>query len=155
MSKVQKTENQILLDVISKESLRDQEELLEKIKERGIEMTQSTLSRRLRKLGVKKRHGVYIAIPERMQSDLSRLIKRIDPAPPNLLMLHTLPGHAQALAYQLDYVSANDPQSLESQNEETGFKEILGTIAGDDTVLIVTANERDLKQLQDKLKKLR
>lgn len=149
---MQQVENKILLDIISKESLRDQEELLQKIKKRGIEMTQSTLSRRLKKLGVKKRHGVYIAIPERMQSDLSRLIKRIDRAPPNLLVLHTLPGHAQALAYQLDYVSANDPQSLESQNDETGFKEILGTIAGDDTILIVTANEQELKQLQKKLK---
>ncbi len=133
--------NRELLKIIATEEIRDQSELLKKIKNRGFEMTQSTLSRRLNKMGIRKKHGVYIA-PNSPDITFSSLIKRIDEAPPNLLVLHTPPGHASALAYKLDYMSANDPESTSSNfgttNDDTGFYEIVGTIAGDDTVFVVT-----------------
>ncbi|PWU05386.1 MAG: hypothetical protein C5B43_03385, partial [Verrucomicrobia bacterium] len=105
--------NKDLLKIIATEEIRDQSELLEKIKQKGFEMTQSTLSRRLNKMGIKKKHGVYLA-PNSPDISISSLIKRIDEAPPNLLVLHTPPGHASALAYKLDYMSANDPDSTSS-----------------------------------------
>lgn len=133
--------NKELLKIIATEEIGDQSVLLEKIKKLGYVMTQSTLSRRLSKMGVKKKHGVYIA-PNSPEITISSLIKRIDEAPPNLLVLHTPPGHAHALAYKLDYISANDPDSTSTEVEldgqgDTGFSEIVGTIAGDDTVMVV------------------
>lgn len=133
--------NKELLKIIATEEIRDQTELLKRIKELGFDMTQSTLSRRLNKMGIRKKHGVYIA-PHSPDITISSLIKRIDEAPPNLLVLHTAPGHAHALAYKLDYINANYADfpaiSLESEeNEDRGFNEIVGTIAGDDTVLVI------------------
>lgn len=143
--------NNELLKIIATEEIRDQSVLLEKIKKAGYTLTQSTLSRRLTKLGVRKKHGVYIA-PNTMDISISSLIKRIDEAPPNLLVLHTPPGHASALAYKLDYMSANDPESTSNINvsEDTGFPEIVGTIAGDDTVLVIT-RPGELENLKQKI----
>ncbi len=144
--------NKELLKVIATEEIRDQSVLLERIKSLGHAMTQSTLSRRLRKMGVRKKHGVYIA-PNSPDIGISSLIKRIDESPPNLLVLHTPPGHAHALAYKLDYISSNDPDStsnLDENNQDIGFPEIVGTIAGDDTVLVIT-RPGQLEQLKQKI----
>jgi len=145
--------NKEILKILATEQIGDQHELLKIIEGRGYSMTQSTLSRRLKKLGVKKKHGIYMA-PNVVQGAMPGLLKRIDEAPPNLLVLHTSPGHAQALAYQLDYISANDPESVTSltSSEDTGFPEIIGTVAGDDTVLIVTKPEH-LRSLKEKISK--
>lgn len=144
--------NKELLKIIATEEIRDQSELLEKVKGLGHEMTQSTLSRRLTKMGVRKKHGVYIA-PNSPDIGISTLIKRIDESPPNLLVLHTPPGHAHALAYKLDYISSNDPDSTSSLDDiaqDTGFSEIVGTIAGDDTVLVIT-RPGQLENLKQKI----
>lgn len=146
--------NKELLKIIATEEIRDQTELLTRIKELGFEMTQSTLSRRLNKMGVRKKHGVYIA-PNSPDITISSLINRIDESPPNLLVLHTPPGHAQALAYKLDYMSANDPDSTSisldiEASDDRGFYEIVGTIAGDDTVLVI-ARSGQLENLKRKI----
>lgn len=144
--------NKELLKVIATEEIRDQSVLLERVKNLGYAMTQSTLSRRLKKMGVRKKHGVYIA-PNSPDIGISSLIKRIDESPPNLLVLHTPPGHAHALAYKLDYISSNDPDStsnLDENNQDIGFPEIVGTIAGDDTVLVIT-RPGQLEQLKQKI----
>lgn len=144
--------NKELLKIIATEEIRDQTELLKRVRSLGYEMTQSTLSRRLGKIGVRKKHGVYIA-PNSPDIGIGNLIKRIDESPPNLLVLHTPPGHAHALAYQLDYISSNDPDSTSSDEghiQDTGFPEIVGTIAGDDTVLVVT-RPGQLEKLKQKI----
>lgn len=144
--------NKELLKIIATEEIRDQSVLLERVSSLGYAMTQSTLSRRLRKMGVRKKHGVYIA-PNSPDIGISSLIKRIDESPPNLLVLHTPPGHAPALAYKLDYISSNDPDStsnLDENDQDIGFPEIVGTIAGDDTVLVIT-RPGQLEQLKQKI----
>lgn len=144
--------NKELLKIIATEEIRDQSDLLKKVRDLGYEMTQSTLSRRLIKMGVRKKHGVYIA-PNSPDIGIGNLIKRIDESPPNLLVLHTPPGHAHALAYQLDYISSNDPESTstgEESEQDTGFPEIVGTIAGDDTVLVIT-RPGQLEKLKHKI----
>lgn len=143
--------NREILQIIASEEIKDQSELLKKIQDRGYQITQSTLSRRLRQIGVKKKHGVYIP-PNVVEFPTAGLLKRIDEAPPNLLILHTLAGHAHALAYQLDYISANDPEAVRGSYtaEGTGFPEIIGTIAGDDTVFVATRPEK-LKELKQKI----
>lgn len=145
--------NKEIAKLISTEKIQNQNQLLERIEALGYSMTQSSLSKRLTKLRVKKKHGIY-ELSNTVEVGLRGLLKRIDEAPPNLLVLHTPPGHAHALAYQLDYISANDPSSVASltEVEDTGFSEIIGTIAGDDTVLVVTSPEK-LDELKEKLLK--
>lgn len=147
-------DNKKLLKLIATEEISDQNELLKKARELGYDMTQSTLSRRLHKMGVRKKHGVYI-VPNSPDITISSLIKRIDEAPPNILVLHTPPGHAHALAYRLDYMSANDPDSTSGSldlddNDDRGFNEIVGTIAGDDTVIVVV-RQGQLEKLKQKI----
>lgn len=149
-------QDQDILKIISGETIRDQGQLLAKIKEAGFVMTQSNLSKRLKKLEIKKKHGVYTP-PTTVDINIKGLLKRIDLSPPNLVVLHTLPGHAHALAYQLDYASFNDPDSISSSagDGDTGFPEIIGTVAGDDTVIVVVVpgqGEMLKVKLQDLLK---
>ena len=148
---VKQIENNEIVRIISTEKIQNQNQLLEKIEGLGYSMTQSSLSKRLAKLRVKKKHGIYV-LSNTVEVGLRGLLNRIDEAPPNLLVLHTPPGHAQALAFQLDYISAKDPNSIVSLTdvEDTGFPEIIGTIAGDDTVLVVTSPDK-LGVLKEKL----
>lgn len=133
------TDKQIL-ELIRLHQIHEQKDLLDLINANASpKLSQSSLSRRLRNLNVKKRHGVYVS-PDDTSILIPLLLKQISIAPPNLLILHTPPGHAQALAFQLDHVSANDPDSLSTHTDaqDTGFPEIIATIAGDDTIFIAT-----------------
>lgn len=111
-----------------------QEELRQLLVERGVDVTQATLSRDIRDLGlarVSAEEGVRYVVPESLadgddkpllESLLPQLFSRIDGVG-ELIVLHTVRSGAQPIAEAID-------------QEE--FPEVLGTIAGDDTILIVT-----------------
>ena len=111
-----------------------QEELRQLLVERGVDVTQATLSRDIRDLGlarVSAEDGVRYVIPGSREDDedkpllaslLPQLFSRIDGVG-ELIVLHTVRSGAQPIAEAID-------------QEE--FPEVLGTIAGDDTILIVT-----------------
>lgn len=111
-----------LIQVIEARRYGGQHELVDALHARGISVTQSTLSRHLARLGYRKVQGRY-------QRDGAVMVHAtaILPAPPNLLLLKTDPGYANALAAELD----RDP--LPGQ---------IGCVAGDDTVLVALAVER-------------
>ena len=134
-----------LLELIRRHEIRDQHALMGMMKGGG--MTQSTLSRRLKKLGVRKKHGVYVVPAGVGGGMMTGVLLRVTVAPPNLLILHSPPGHAHALAYQLDNVSVHG-----GEGGETGFPEILATLAGDDTVFVATLPE-NLMSLKEKIEK--
>lgn len=90
--------------------------MLERLAGRGFPLTQSALSRRLRKLQVRKRGGRY-AIPDPPAAALPPYALSL--APPNLVVLRTRPGFAQAMALIVDHA------------EPPGFA---GSVAGDDTI---------------------
>ena len=114
----------IILQLLEAAPIADQGDLLAHLKAQGHELTQSTLSRRLRRLGVLKVQGRYRRIEPSAQT-LPEVT--ITEAPPNLLVLRTAPGFAQALGLSLDA----DP-----------FPGQMGTIAGDDTVFLAVLPER-------------
>lgn len=144
-------ENELILKTIAREPIGDQQTLLEKLVQKGVDMNQSTLSRRLKSLGIIKKQGAYVVASQPVVG-VKGVLRKVDIAPPNLMVLHTPPGQAQALAYELDYMSQNDPESLEKgQNKVATFSEILGTIAGDDTVLVICRSEKDLRALKKKV----
>jgi transcriptional regulator of arginine metabolism len=100
--------------------LHDQHALLQRLQAAGFSMTQSTLSRKLKQLGFEKRGGVY-----KLPGPNARVL-HVQQVPPNLLVLKTEPGYAQALAAQLD---------------RTPLPGQAGTVAGDDTVFVATLPE--------------
>jgi transcriptional regulator of arginine metabolism len=117
------TVDQLILRLIEKHELADQAELLKHLAKQGHALTQSTLSRHLKKLGVVKREGRYQKV-EVAERDLPEA--QILDAPPNLLVLRTTQGFAPALAYILD---EKLPRDL-----------VAGTVAGEDTVFVALAD---------------
>ena len=114
----------LILRLLEEQPIADQGELLARLAVQGHDLTQSTLSRRLRRLGVQKIQGRY----RRAEASAQNLLgARITEVPPNLLVLRTAPGFAQALGLSLDV----DPVVGQ-----------MGTIAGDDTVFVAVLPER-------------
>lgn len=120
-----------ILDVIRSHRVSSQESLREILLERGTEVTQATLSRDLRELRLVKVPGAdgqgYYSVPEEwdstppLESLLPTLFHSADGVD-NLLVVRTMKGGAQTVAAGIDW-------------EE--WPEVLGTLAGDDTILII------------------
>jgi transcriptional regulator of arginine metabolism len=108
-----------ILRLVDAHELSEQSELLRLLRECGHAVTQPTLSRHLKKLGVQKMTGRYQRVEP---SPIERPGYTIVEAEPNLVVIITRPGYAQALAVMLD------------QNRPA---HVAGTLAGDDTVLVV------------------
>jgi transcriptional regulator of arginine metabolism len=134
------SEDELMLTLVAKYKIRDQADFLEHLKAAGVDMPQSTLSRRLRRLNIVKVQDYYKVLQGELVARIP--ILHVKTAPPNLMILHTLPGHASSLTFQLDQKiypteGAPDPQ----------FAGLLGTIAGDDTVLVIVRDETVLERV--------
>lgn len=133
-----------ILNIVQAQEVHEQIDLQEKLKERGYDIPQATLSRRLKKLKIAKVAGIYRVVDFNAPS--LPLILNIQISDAGLIVLHTNPGNANGLASFLDnkYV-AYTPQSSAT--------DILGTIAGDDTLLLILKSKaclpRVLQLLQD------
>ena len=108
----------LILWLLEEQPIADQGDLLVRLAALGHDLTQSTLSRRLKRLGVQKIQGRYRRAEASAQSLPGASIIEV---PPNLLVLRTAPGFAQALGLSLDA----DPVAGQ-----------MGTLAGDDTVFV-------------------
>ncbi|HEY4227371.1 MAG TPA: arginine repressor [Candidatus Limnocylindrales bacterium] len=136
-------------DLVEQRPIRTQQELAAALRERGFRATQATISRDVAELGLGKgsREGsaAYV-LPARLRdADLSgedRLRRLLSDVPvefrvaDRLLVIRTLPGSAHAVAAALD---------------RTRWPEIVGSIAGDDTVFVATPDRSALKRLRDRL----
>jgi transcriptional regulator of arginine metabolism len=143
-----KTDRQnALLDVIAKHAVATQSELKDRLKERGIEADQATLSRDIRELGLVKAsedgtHYRYapveaVAPPVHLKASaiLARLVRKIDSSG-NLLVVKTDPGEASPVGLALDRM---------------GWREVVGTVAGDDTLLVVVRQGTPARKLAKKI----
>jgi transcriptional regulator of arginine metabolism len=121
-----------ILQLIGSHQIASQEELKHLLTARGVAVTQATLSRDLRDLGVLRgssEEGARYVLAEMVSDEakpsleglLPQLFSRIDGVG-ELLVLHTLPSGAQPVAEALD---------------GQGWPEIIGTLAGENTVLII------------------
>jgi transcriptional regulator of arginine metabolism len=136
-----------ILRLVTAERIANQEELRRRLSTRRLRVTQATLSRDLQELKLVKTPEGYrpaTALVEEtapmppLARALSEFLLDIRPAE-NLLVLKTPPSGAQPLAAAVDGAK---------------FPEIAGTIAGDDTVLIITPNKRQRASLQQKIESL-
>ncbi len=139
-----------ILDLISDNVVGSQEELRRLLLSRDMDVTQATLSRDLRDLGlarVSTENGGRYVLPDSLGDDegkpllanlLPQLFSKIDGVG-ELIVLSTVRSGAQPIAEAID-------------QEE--FDEVLGTIAGDDTILIVTRSAADRLALTARLRTL-
>ncbi|MBO4872516.1 MAG: arginine repressor [Lachnospiraceae bacterium] len=132
-----KKRREIIKNLILSEKIGTQEELAARLREMGLKATQSTVSRDIQSLRLSKagapgmKHYVLPAAKARLKMDdtivamFRQLSKGTDQAT-NMIILHTDPGMAQALCAIMDKLKWSD---------------VLGTLAGDDTVLLIARNE--------------
>lgn len=128
-----------ILNIIQNNKIGEQIELQQHLSARGYDIPQATLSRRLKKLNIAKVSGIYKII-EFKTTNLP-LILKINVSEFGLIVLHTDPGNANTLAFYIDqkYVDAH---SFDKKNPP-----ILGTIAGDDTILLIIKSRNDLEKV--------
>jgi transcriptional regulator of arginine metabolism len=130
-----------ILKLVRAQHLHTQEELAAALREQGISATQVTLSRDIHELGLIKTGSGYAQTPgpaapsaPAFDSVAREYLLDVRLAQ-NLLVLRTPPGHANALASALD---------------QADWPEVAGTIAGDDTVLVVAPDARTARGLRSK-----
>lgn len=124
----------MILDLITKYKIDTQEDLAQRLKQAGYEVTQATVSRDIKKLQLVKRVDAegsrYVSsatghqddtMSQRMLNIFASSVMSIDYAE-NLVVIKTMPGMAQAAAAAIDAL---------------GLVGVLGTIAGDDTIMVI------------------
>lgn len=137
-----------ILRVVRDRRIESQDELREALADDGFVVTQATLSRDIRELGLAKladpQGGAYYTHPHRsgvrpeLAQVLPALMVSVDGVGP-FLVLKTASGSAGAVTEALDHA---------------GWSEIIGTIAGDDTVLVITRSQRSREEIASRIQKL-
>ena len=138
-----------ILDVVGRTAIHSQEQLRRQLRGRGFDVTQATLSRDIRDLGLAKRaaDGAYhspqaeVAPPPGAGPALERALMEyasgVDRTQ-QLVVVRTGPGQAQPLALAIDRAKLPD---------------VVGTLAGDDTILVISRDARRARGLAEKLRR--
>ena len=139
-----------IIELINQYDIETQDELAEHLRNAGFQVTQATVSRDIRKLKLCKvpardgkqkyalLNGVQHQMSEKYVGILREAFVSMDSAQ-NILVIKTVSGMAMALATALDNIN---------------WKEILGCVAGDDTVMCVIRTQEDTEAVMDELKKI-
>lgn len=140
-----------ILNLIKKEDIGTQQELVARLHEAGIEVTQATVSRDIKKLGLIKvpdGHGgyKYSLSSKRSKGDVEDWMKKMIQDfvvemdySENIIVLKTLLGTASGLGAAID---------------NSKWEKILGTVAGDDTILLVVKDRKYTDEVFNKIKEL-
>jgi len=128
----------LIVDLVDREPLHSQEEVRRRLRQRGFDATQATISRDIAELGLVKRAGdgayqrpaAEAPSPETARTALERAVaaylRRVERVQ-QLVVLKTGRGQAQALAESIDRAQ---------------LPEVVGTLAGDDTILVIARDAR-------------
>ena len=137
-AEVRRQRRQVLSELIRQGNVHSQAELVDGLRQRGFTVTQSSVSRDLRDLRVGKVAGTYVlpatflsvsgngssgSVDDELPNEISRWVRSVHAAGPNLLVVKTSQGSAMQVATNLDRMS---------------WPEVVGTVAGDDTIFIAT-----------------
>lgn len=118
-----------ILKLIGTRQIGRQEELTELLEEKGFSVTQSSVSRDLLDLGIIKANGFY-ALPQTPRNAISLGLLSLKTAGENLIVAKCESGLASAVAVRIDAIN---------------IEEIVGTIAGDDTIFIAVSGKDEQK----------
>ncbi len=139
-----------ILEIIGQEEIDTQEGLAQALAARGMQVTQATVSRDIKELRLTKlptqSGGYRYAAPQASDRSVSDRLHRMlqesllsATASDNLIVIRTLSGSANVAAEALDSL---------------GWQELLGTIAGDNTVLAVARSAQDAPEIEKRLREL-
>lgn len=118
-----------IIKLVSAKQISTQEELTELLEKKGFSATQSSISRDLDELGIVKANGFY-ALPQKPRNAVAFGLVKLETAGENLIVAKCEPGLASAVAVRIDSANIN---------------EIVGTIAGDDTIFIAVKDKNEQK----------
>jgi len=124
-----------ILKLITANQIGRQEELAEILEKKGFSVTQSSVSRDLLELGIVKVGGFY-ALPQKPRSGMVFGLVSLEIAGENLVVAKTEAGLASACAVRID---------------SAAVEEIVGTIAGDDTIFIAVRGQKEQKTVLKKV----
>lgn len=137
-----------ILDLITRDSIFTQEDLVDRLARAGLDVTQATLSRDIKELGLVKTAegystpaelgGEHVAPQPSLAHLLREFVTDVKDAQ-NLLVIRTTTGSAQPVAAALDAEQ---------------WPELLGTLAGDDTILVVTSSNKTCRELEKRIREL-
>ncbi|MFW2403836.1 MAG: arginine repressor [Gammaproteobacteria bacterium] len=147
-SDIGRKRQEAILEIIRTEPVARQTQLVERLRSRGIEATQSSVSRDLKALGVTKLDDGYASPADEAAQSVTRsnhreltllgeFVREIDTAGDNLTIVKTAVGAAQRVAVYLD---------------RTGWPEIVGTLSGDDSIFVATRSVIEQRRLVAKLR---
>lgn len=146
---MKKTRHELILELVEKYNISTQEELLEKLHENGVEVTQATVSRDIKELRLVKqpasngqyKYSVAVGSDEKYMkyyAIFAESVTSVDFAQ-NICIIKCHPGTANAACAAIDALSIH---------------EILGTLAGDDTIFILCRSERSAQNTKRELESL-
>jgi len=144
---VRNKRHQEILSIIKENDITNQDMLISELRKRGFVVTQPTVSRDITRLGLGKAlsdDGVYrYCVPQQVKDAkfsgmFSQAVKSVNAAM-NTVVIQTYAGMASAVCIAL---------------ELRDIPLIVGTLAGDDTIFVMTRSERDAAELVEKLRKL-
>ncbi len=136
-----------LQSLLRNRQVHGQSELQEELRRLGHDVTQSSVSRDLRKLGAARVGGCYVLpkppqeapglVPTTLTPAVMASLRRIEPAGPHMIVVQTAMGAASAIAIHID---------------RQGWTEVVGTVAGDDTIFVATTGRRTQTQILSRLR---
>lgn len=124
-----------ILHHLSDHQIADQSTLLELLKQQGFELTLSTLSRHMKKMGIRKERGLYRQVAPSFSNAQALSIQKVKPC---LLILKTPVGTAQAMAVAMDAAA---------------LPYLAGSVAGYDTIFVAPVDPHYLDALEDEVRK--
>jgi transcriptional regulator of arginine metabolism len=127
--------------IVRRERVRTQRDLVDRLEQHGFTCTQATVSRDIADMGLRKLpEGVYVLAEDlHLQRMISELVERVARSE-QLVIVKTTAGGGQSVAAALDAADLD---------------EILGSIAGDDTILVVTRSSADAENVLESVNRLR
>jgi transcriptional regulator of arginine metabolism len=131
----------VIRRVVRRERIRTQRDLVERLRDAGFICTQATVSRDITEMGLRKLpEGVYVLAEDlHLQRMISELVTSVVQAD-KLVLVKASPGTAPGVAAALD---------------GAGLDEVLGSIAGDDTILVITKSDEDAAAIVASIEKYR
>lgn len=142
--------HEAIIDLVNNQDINTQEELMENLQKQGFKVTQATVSRDIKELRIFKalgKDGKYrystggrnaLDKTSGFESLFASSVEEVDSAE-NIVVIKTMTGMAQAVCMSLDNID---------------FENIVGTIAGDDTIFVLCRNLKVTEEMLNKFRKL-
>lgn len=141
MAKKRNRRQDAIRDIVRNEDVRTQRMLVEELRARGFDCTQATVSRDIADMGLRKLpEGVYVLAEDlHLQRMVSELVTGVNRAE-NLVLVKAQPGTASGIAAAIDAAELPD---------------VLGSLAGNDTILVIAQTPEDGERFEGMVSKLR